>query len=172
MTTLVGELVELARGEEPDVAPREFRLDELVRSRPSSGPRDARPSISFRTPLEPSRRHRGARTQSSGQSRTCSTTPASGARPTGRSRSPSATALVEVRDRGPGIAAEDRPLVFDRFYRSAGARGMPGAGLGLAIVKQIADAHGGSVTAGAAAGGGAILRLQFHELVRVASRPL
>jgi signal transduction histidine kinase len=69
--------------------------------------------------------------------------------------------LVEVRDHGPGIAAEDLPLVFNRFYRSASARGMPGAGLGLAIVKQIADAHEGSITVERASGGGTILRLQL-----------
>jgi two-component system sensor histidine kinase MprB len=69
--------------------------------------------------------------------------------------------LVEVRDRGPGIAEEDVPFVFDRFYRAAGARSMPGAGLGLAIVKQIADAHGGSVGVERAPGGGAVLRMQL-----------
>ena len=55
----------------------------------------------------------------------------------------------------------DAPLVFNRFYRSAAARAIPGAGLGLAIVKQIADAHGGSVSAENAPDGGAILRLQL-----------
>ena len=38
---------------------------------------------------------------------------------------------LRVRDHGPGFSEEDRPLVFDRFYRSAAARAMPGAGLGL-----------------------------------------
>jgi two-component system sensor histidine kinase MprB len=51
--------------------------------------------------------------------------------------------------------------VFNRFYRSAAARALPGAGLGLAIVKQIADAHGGSVDVENAADGGAVLRLQL-----------
>jgi two-component system sensor histidine kinase MprB len=51
--------------------------------------------------------------------------------------------MVEVRDHGPGIPAQDLPYVFDRFYRSAGARSTPGSGLGLAIVKQIVEAHGG-----------------------------
>jgi len=69
--------------------------------------------------------------------------------------------LVEVRDRGPGIDDAHRPLVFNRFYRSPEARGMPGAGLGLAIVKQITDAHGGVVSIDRAPGGGAILRLQL-----------
>ena len=53
------------------------------------------------------------------------------------------------------------PLIFDRFYRSASARGMPGAGLGLAIVKQIAEAHEGTVTVDRAPDGGAILRLRL-----------
>lgn len=54
---------------------------------------------------------------------------------------------VEVRDRGPGIPADDRAQVFDRFYRSVSARTEPGSGLGLAIVKQAVDRHGGRVWA-------------------------
>jgi two-component system sensor histidine kinase MprB len=61
---------------------------------------------------------------------------------------------LAVRDRGPGIADEDLPYVFDRFYRARSARGMPGSGLGLAIVRQVADAHGGGVIAEPAEGGG------------------
>src|SRR5204863_488877 len=53
---------------------------------------------------------------------------------------------VSVRDRGPGIAAEDAPRVFDRFWRSNDARHLPGSGLGLSIVKDVAESHGGSVT--------------------------
>ena len=68
---------------------------------------------------------------------------------------------LRVRDHGPGIAAEDREHVFDRFYRSAAARSLPGSGLGLAIVREVAEAHGGSVTAEEAPGGGALLRLRF-----------
>ena len=52
-----------------------------------------------------------------------------------------------MRDHGSGIADEDLPYVFDRFYRSRTARGLPGLGLGLAIVKQVAEAQGGSVIA-------------------------
>ena len=54
---------------------------------------------------------------------------------------------VEVRDRGPGIAADDRAHVFDRFYRSVTARTEPGSGLGLAIVQQAVQRHGGTVWA-------------------------
>ncbi len=66
---------------------------------------------------------------------------------------------VIVRDHGPGIADDDLPFVFDRFYRAPAARSMPGSGLGLAIVRQVADAHGGTIRAEAADGGGAQMRL-------------
>ncbi len=71
---------------------------------------------------------------------------------------------LSVRDHGPGIADEDLPQVFDRFYRSASARGLPGSGLGLAIVRQIAEQHGGSVTAASAPGGGALLMLRLPKV--------
>jgi len=67
-----------------------------------------------------------------------------------------------VRDHGPGFAEVDRPLVFDRFYRSAAARAMPGAGLGLAIVREVAELHGGTVEAQNADGGGAVVRLSLN----------
>jgi len=71
-----------------------------------------------------------------------------------------------VRDHGPGFAEVDRPLVFDRFYRSAAARAMPGAGLGLAIVREVAEAHGGTVEAANAVGGGAVVRLSLNGAAR------
>ncbi len=54
---------------------------------------------------------------------------------------------LRVRDTGPGIAAEDIPYVFDRFYRAdkARSRAAGGVGLGLAISRWIAEAHGGSI---------------------------
>jgi len=52
---------------------------------------------------------------------------------------------IAVEDSGPGIAPEDLPRVFDRFYRGERSRALPGSGLGLAIVKQVVEAHGGSV---------------------------
>jgi signal transduction histidine kinase len=54
-------------------------------------------------------------------------------------------AVVRVSDSGVGIAPDDLPHVFDRFYRSRRASPEPGAGLGLAIVKQIVEMHGGAV---------------------------
>jgi two-component system, OmpR family, sensor histidine kinase MprB len=68
---------------------------------------------------------------------------------------------VAVRDYGPGIADEDLPYVFDRFYRASSARQLPGSGLGLAIVRRVAEAHGGTVVAERAEGGGTLVRLSF-----------
>jgi signal transduction histidine kinase len=56
-------------------------------------------------------------------------------------------AWIAVADEGPGIAPEDQPRVFDRFWRADKARSRAdgGTGLGLAIVRQIAESHGGQV---------------------------
>lgn len=54
---------------------------------------------------------------------------------------------LTIIDEGPGIAEEDLPLIFDRFYRSDRARNTPGTGLGLSIVDHTARAHGGAVRA-------------------------
>lgn len=64
---------------------------------------------------------------------------------------------LEVRDHGPGIAPDDLPRVFERFYRAVGARTTPGSGLGLAIVQQVAEEHGGRAFAANAEGGGAVV---------------
>ena len=69
---------------------------------------------------------------------------------------------LTVRDHGPGIAPEDLPYVFDRFYRASSARGLPGSGLGLAIVRQVAQAHGGTVVAERAEGGGTLMRMRLN----------
>ena len=52
---------------------------------------------------------------------------------------------ISVQDSGPGISAEDRPHIFERFWRGKGVRAN-GAGLGLAIVMEIVRAHGASIT--------------------------
>ena len=54
-------------------------------------------------------------------------------------------ATLVVADHGPGIPADERALVFERFFRSTAARAMPGSGLGLAIVKQVVLKHGGTL---------------------------
>lgn len=72
-----------------------------------------------------------------------------------------AVAQVAVRDRGRGIAADDLPHVFERFYRSPSVHDVRGSGLGLAIVQQVAEAHGGSVAAAPADGGGMTVTMQL-----------
>ena len=70
-----------------------------------------------------------------------------------------------VEDDGPGIRADQRERVFDRFHRTDAARDRAsgGAGLGLAIVRAIAEAHGGRVSAGASAEGGARMVLELAQ---------
>jgi signal transduction histidine kinase len=69
-------------------------------------------------------------------------------------------AIFVVRDNGPGISAEDLPLVFDRFYRGRNAT-PDGAGLGLAIAQSIARAHGGDIRVQSAAGEGSVFALDI-----------
>lgn len=73
--------------------------------------------------------------------------------------------MVVVRDHGPGIAVEDQPHLFERFYRSASARSKPGSGLGLAIVEQIVTAHGGTVTGANHPLGGAVFTITLPDRV-------
>ena len=79
-------------------------------------------------------------------------------------------AALSVRDEGPGIAEQDLPRVFERFYKGEASRTAPGTGLGLAIVKHIVRAHGGTATAGNAPGGGAVFTVRLPK-VFVGSRP-
>jgi len=62
---------------------------------------------------------------------------------------------LRVADQGPGITEDDLPYIFDRFYRADTARNTPGTGLGLSIVASTVERHGGWVKAGRSAQGGA-----------------
>ncbi len=64
-------------------------------------------------------------------------------------------ATIQIADRGPGLPAEHRERLFEKFFRAPAARGQRGAGLGLALVRAIVQMHAGSVTAGNRPGGGA-----------------
>jgi two-component system, OmpR family, sensor kinase len=78
---------------------------------------------------------------------------------------------LEVRDHGPGLPAADMDALFDRFWRAEGGRqrGRAGAGLGLSIVAAIVDAHGGSVVAANATGGGARFTVRLPAGVATAA---
>ena len=73
-----------------------------------------------------------------------------------------ASVEVSVADTGPGIAPEDLPHVFDRFYRvdRSRSRSEGGSGLGLAIAKEVVEAHGGRIWAESGQGEGAVFTLR------------
>ena len=78
-------------------------------------------------------------------------------------RSENGTAIVTAADTGQGIAAEDLPHVFDRFYRAdkSRARAEGHCGLGLAICKAILDAHGGTIAVSSQASVGTTFTVQL-----------
>jgi two-component system sensor histidine kinase MprB len=78
--------------------------------------------------------------------------------------------VVTVDDEGSGIPDPDLPHVFERFYRSAESRSMPGSGLGLSIVAQVAQRHAGSVEAGHSPSGGT--RMTFRLPGAPSPKPL
>ena len=68
---------------------------------------------------------------------------------------------LTVTDEGPGVAVEDLPHIFERFYRAQSARSMPGSGLGLSIVKRVVTSHGGTVEITSPARGGARVDIEL-----------
>jgi two-component system sensor histidine kinase MprB len=160
MTTLISELIELARAEQQSAEPEEVRLD-LLASDALERARRNHPHVVFRSELSES---------------VVEGVPSTIERAIGnlldnaaKWSPPGAEVLLEVqdgtvrvRDHGPGIAEEDLPYVFDRFYRARASRGLPGSGLGLAIVRQVAEAHGGDVVAEPADGGGTQMTLRLN----------
>ena len=161
LTLLVNDLIDLARGEEPagETGTEDVRLDVLVqeaveRARRQIPPRELRvelqPTVLAGVPARLGRAVNNLIDNAIKYS------------PSG---SPVeirlAGGLLTVRDHGPGIAPEDLPHIFDRFYRGVEARGRPGSGLGLAIVRQVVEQHGATISAAPAAGGGTVMRLSL-----------
>ena len=166
MTALIGELIELARESRPDAVvepPRDVRLD-LLAADAVERTRRNRPSVKFETDLHESLVHGAASTIERAVANLLDNA-AKWSPPGGPVEVVVRDGEVVVRDHGPGIAEEDLPHVFDRFYRSRDARGMPGSGLGLAIVKQVAESHGGSVVAEQPPDGGTLMRLRLNGRV-------
>jgi two-component system sensor histidine kinase MprB len=159
MSALVAELVELARGDEHPQDAEDVRLD-LVAAEAIERTRRNRPGVTFNPQLDESL-VRGVpatieRAVSNLLDNAAKWSPLGG----------QVDVVVHdgelaVRDRGPGIADEDVPFIFDRFYRAPSARSMPGSGLGLAIVRQVADTHGGTIAVEAAEGGGTRMRFRL-----------
>jgi two-component system sensor histidine kinase BaeS len=80
------------------------------------------------------------------------------------------SAVLDVADTGPGIPAEDLPLVFDRLWRGRDASAVAGSGIGLAVVRELVTAHGGSIAAQSPSGGGTTVTIRLPLAARVASR--
>jgi two-component system sensor histidine kinase MprB len=160
MTTLISELIELARGEQQTLEPEEVRLD-LVASEAVERARRNRPAVTFTTDLQEST-VQGVPSTIERAVANLLDNAAKWSPPNGDVEVAVRDGELSVRDHGPGIDEEDLPHVFDRFYRSPSARGRPGSGLGLAIVRQVAVAHGGEVVAEAADGGGTRMTLRLN----------
>ena len=82
-------------------------------------------------------------------------------------------AVLEVRDYGKGLPAEDSDVLFERFWRAdpGRGRGAAGAGLGLSIVRAVVAAHRGQVAAANAPGGGAIFTVRLPLAAQPHSSP-
>ena len=160
LTVLIGDLVELSRGTEPPAHVEEIRLDLIVKEAVDRARRHA-PSVPFHLDLResvvkgvPARVERAVANLLDNAVKW---------NPDGQAVEVTVgDGEVTVRDHGPGISKQDLPYIFDRFYRSAAARGRPGSGLGLAIVRQVAESHGGEVAVEDAEDGGARFRLRLE----------
>ena len=159
LSTLVGDLIELARGDQPLPDTEDVRLDGIAEDSLARARRNA-PGITFSADLTPTlidgvpeRLSRALNNLLDNASRHSP--------PGGPVEIKVSPAGVEVRDHGPGVDREDQPYVFDRFYRGRNSRGRQGSGLGLSIVRQVIEQHGGTVSVTNAADGGAVFTLRL-----------
>ncbi len=145
LAALVTDLGELSRGERSEGEPVSLRLDECVDECVDTARTHARiKNITIEAHVEPAtivaRRDRLVRAISNLLTNAVKFTPEGG-----RVIVTSDDHRVVVADSGPGIDDAERPYVFDRFWRSAAARSLPGSGLGLSIVAQVVTEIGGAV---------------------------
>ncbi|WP_433268099.1 sensor histidine kinase [Actinosynnema sp. CS-041913] len=165
LTTLIGDLVELAREDAPQVVHEPVDLVEVVERALDRARRRAPADVKFDVRLQPW----SLLGDSSALERAVLNlldnavkfSPSGGVVRLELKQLGDGSVVLEVADAGPGIADADLPHVFERFYRSSEARTLPGSGLGLAIVKQAAERHGGAAYAGRAPEGGALFALRL-----------
>jgi two-component system sensor histidine kinase MprB len=161
LTSLVGDLAELARGEQPQVTAQPIRLDRVVLEAVEVATTHGRSrGVVFETMVAPTwvsgSSARIERAVDNLLDNALKWSPDDGVVEVTCS-----DGVLVVRDHGPGVDASDVAFIFDRFYRAPGARGRPGSGLGLAIVAQVARDEGGRVDVYQAQGGGALFRLSL-----------
>jgi two-component system sensor histidine kinase MprB len=164
LTTLIGDLVELAREDTPQVVHEPVELVEIVQRAVDRAQRRAS-GITFDMRLQPWTLLGDAnaleRAVLNMLDNAAKWSPPGGPVRVELRWVGDGSTVLEVADAGPGIADADLPHVFERFYRSSEARTLPGSGLGLAIVRQAAERHGGAAYAGRAPEGGALLTLRL-----------
>ena len=159
LTTLVGDLVMLAREEQQEASVASLDLAEVT-DRAVTRVRRRAAGLDFDVRLEPW----AAEGDATGLERAITNLLDNAAKwspPGGRITVRLASGVLTVDDQGPGISAADLPHVFERFWRSDESRSMPGSGLGLAIVRQVVDQHGGRVLVNEAPGGGTRMSLSI-----------
>jgi len=159
LTTLIGDLVELARDDPIPAVVATVHLDDIV-DRALARVRRRAPTLTFEADVEPWSVVGDAAALERAVTNLLDNA-AKWSPPDGVVRVRLADGELTVDDEGPGIAQEDLTHVFERFWRSDESRAMPGSGLGLAIVAQVVDRHSGSVTAGASPAGGARLTIRL-----------
>ena len=152
LTTLVGDLVELARDEPMGQITGPVELHELLDNAVARVRRRAS-SVAFAATVDPW----FLEGESGAIERALTNLLDNAAKwspPGGTVRVSLEGGVVTVDDEGDGIADDDLPHVFERFYRATESRTMPGSGLGLSIVAQVAERHSGRVEAGRSPSGG------------------
>jgi len=164
LTTVVADLAELARGEQPDRTAGPVRLDSVVEETVAVAVTHGRSrGISFEASIVPcwvlGVRPRIERAVGNLLDNALKWSPDGGV-----VEVYCRAGTVVVRDHGPGIDPSDLDHLFDRFYRAPSARGLPGSGLGLSIVAQVAREEGGTVVAENAPDGGAVFRFHLPEV--------
>ena len=161
LTSLVADMSELARGQQPSVVREPVRLDLIVLEAVDAATTHGRSrGVTFEAQVTPNwvagSSSRIERAVDNLLDNALKWSPDGGVVEVACSEG-----TLYVRDHGPGVDDSDVEFIFDRFYRSPGARSRPGSGLGLAIVAQVARDEGGSVDVYRAEGGGALFRFSL-----------
>jgi two-component system, OmpR family, sensor histidine kinase MprB len=164
LTSLVADLAELARGEQPQLTTESIRLDSIVLEAVEVATTHGRSrGVTFDARVQPTwvsgSTARIVRAIDNLLDNALKWSPDGGVVEVA-----CAEGTVFVRDHGPGVDASDVDFIFDRFYRAPSARSRPGSGLGLAIVAQVAQDEGGNVNVYQAEGGGALFRFSLPEI--------
>ena len=159
LASLVNDLIELARGDQPGAETEDVRLDGIANESLARAQRNA-PNLRFEATIEPAliegvgeRLGRAINNLLDNASRHSP--------PDGTIELYAGPGGVTVRDHGAGVDQADLPYLFDRFYRGSNSRGRQGSGLGLAIVRQVTEQHGGTAAVANAPTGGAVFTLSL-----------